>query len=158
MDSNELRKLIETTLGKLACLPSYSTINRKEAVDLLMGTCAQESHLGTYRRQLGGGPALGIFQMEPNTFNDILNNYLKARTPLRDKILEISSLKEFSPEDLVDNDILAICMARVHYLRKPDSIPASLDGQAEYWKKHYNTYLGKGTVEEYKANYKRWVK
>lgn len=158
MDSNELKKLIEGTLSLLAELPSYRSINRKEVVELLLGTCAQESHLGKYRRQLGGGPALGIFQMEPATFNDIVNNYLIHRKSLHDKILEISCLKEFCSEDLVDNDVLSICMARTHYLRRTEAIPSSLQGQAEYWKKHYNTYLGKGTVEEYISNYKRFVK
>lgn len=36
------------------------------AEDLVMGTAAQESRL-TYLRQLGGGPALGLWQMEPAT-------------------------------------------------------------------------------------------
>ena len=39
-----------------------------EVVELLMGTCAQESTMGKYRKQLGNGPALGIFQMEPFVF------------------------------------------------------------------------------------------
>jgi hypothetical protein len=48
-------------------------------------------------------------------------------------------------------------MARVHYLRRPEPIPTDLTGQAEYWKKWYNTYLGAGTVEEYIENYKKYV-
>ena len=96
--------------------------------------------------------------MEPATFNDIVANYLNNRIPLKEKILEIAGVREFNAKDLENNDRLATCMARVHYLRKPASIPASLDGQAAYWKKYYNTVLGKGTEEEYKANYKRFVK
>lgn len=158
MNSNELREIITDTLGRIASLPNYPTVNREEAIELLMGTCAQESHLGKYRKQIGGGPALGIFQMEPATFNDIVANYLNNRIPLKEKILEIAGVREFNAKDLENNDRLATCMARVHYLRKPASIPAGLDGQAAYWKKYYNTVLGKGTEEEYKANYKRFVK
>lgn len=158
MESNDLRKLIEETLGKLAQLPSQPSINRPEAVELLMGTCAQESHLGKYRRQLGGGPALGIFQMEPATFRDIRDNYLAYHEDLRNKIMEISGVSALEPEDLVENDRLAVCMARAHYSRVREAIPASLDGWARYWKQYYNTPLGKGTVEEFVANYKNLVK
>lgn len=158
MESNDLRKLIEETLGKLSQLPSQPSINRPEAVELLMGTCAQESHLGKYRRQLGGGPALGIFQMEPATFRDIRDNYLAYHEDLRNKIMEISGVSALEPEDLVENDRLAVCMARAHYSRVREAIPASLDGWARYWKQYYNTPLGKGTVEEFVANYKNLVK
>lgn len=158
MESNDLRKLIEETLGKLSQPPSQPSINRPEAVELLMGTCAQESHLGKYRRQLGGGPALGIFQMEPATFRDIRDNYLAYHEDLRNKIMEISGVSALEPEDLVENDRLAVCMARAHYSRVREAIPASLDGWARYWKQYYNTPLGKGTVEEFVANYKNLVK
>lgn len=158
MESNDLRKLIEETLGKLSQLPSQPSINRPETVELLMGTCAQESHLGKYRRQLGGGPALGIFQMEPATFRDIRDNYLAYHEDLRNKIMEISGVSALEPEDLVENDRLAVCMARAHYSRVREAIPASLDGWARYWKQYYNTPLGKGTVEEFVANYKNLVK
>src|SRR5260221_162978 len=50
-------------------------------VELLLGTALQESGL-TYRVQLGGGPARGLFQMEPNTHDDIWDNFLKYRVPL----------------------------------------------------------------------------
>jgi hypothetical protein len=33
--------------------------------DLLIATCAQETHMGVYLHQSGHGPALGIYQMEP---------------------------------------------------------------------------------------------
>ena len=61
-------------------LPRYARLQTvlvsQEAENLLMGTAAQESALGEYIRQLGNGPALGIFQMEPETFDDIVRNYL----------------------------------------------------------------------------------
>jgi len=37
------------------------------AENLLLGTAAVESRMGTYLRQVGGGPALGIWQVEPVT-------------------------------------------------------------------------------------------
>ena len=157
MTSNELRNLIEGVLRQLATLPSYPSINRKEAVELLMGTCAQESHLGKYRKQIGGGPALGIYQMEPATFDDIVENYLSFNPSLKSKIMEASGVRGLKAGDLVNNDKLSTCMARVHYLRVKEAIPSSLEGQARYWKKYYNTPLGAGTEEEYKSNYKNLV-
>ena len=157
MESNELRNLIEEVLGELATLPSYPTINRKEAVELLLGTAAQESHLGKYRKQIGGGPALGIYQMEPATFDDIVKNYLSSKPVLKEKIIEVSGVTELNSKDLVNNDRLSTCMARVHYLRVKEGIPSSLDGQARYYKKYYNTYLGAATEQEYISNYKKLV-
>ena len=52
------------------------------AVNLLLGTCAQESRMGTYVHQLGNGPALGIYQIEPATHNDIWANFLKYKPAL----------------------------------------------------------------------------
>ena len=72
MNKVTLRNLITSVLKEL-------NLHSDNAVNLLMGTAAQESHLGKYRKQIGGGPALGIFQMEPATFNDIVNN-CKDRT------------------------------------------------------------------------------
>ena len=50
----------------------------RAAEELLLGTALQESRL-TYLHQLGGGPALGLFQMEPGTHDDIWTNYLWNR-------------------------------------------------------------------------------
>lgn len=149
MDKEDLRVLISDTLHGIG-------LCSEDAVNLLMGTCAQESAMGKYRRQLGGGPALGIFQMEPATFRDIVKNYLNYKQELRDKVLAVSGVDGFNPDDLVFNDRLAICMARVHYLRVSEKIPSDLDGWARYWKKFYNTPLGKGTEYEFVCNYKRY--
>lgn len=150
MNKHELSELITGTLHRINL---YSS----DARELLMGTCAQESALGKYRRQIGGGPALGIFQMEPATFHDIVKNYLNHKPELKAKVLEVSGLKELDdPEELVFNDRLAVCMARVHYLRVSEKIPSDLDGWAKYWKRYYNTTKGRGTEYEFVCNYKRY--
>ena len=110
MNKVTLRNLITSVLKEL-------NLHSDNAVNLLMGTAAQESHLGKYRKQLGGGPALGIFQMEPATFNDIVNNYLRYKPSLVVKIERVAHVSRFKAEDIENNDLLAICMARVHYLR-----------------------------------------
>ena len=120
-------------------------LHSSEVVDLLMGTCAQESQMGTYLRQLGGGPALGIFQMEPSTFLD-----LRERYGIRYGML--SRVPEEQEWDLK----LAILMARIKYLSCPGAIPKDVERQARYWKQWYNTALGAGTVDEYLANYRKY--
>lgn len=150
MDKVTLKALITSVLKELG-------LHSDNAVNLLMGTAAQESHLGKYRKQIGGGPALGIFQMEPATFNDIVKNYLRFKPGLTVKIEGVARVCRFHAEDIENNDLLAICMARVHYLRVSEAIPSDVEGMARYWKRYYNTPLGKGTVEEFIANYKKLV-
>jgi hypothetical protein len=69
-DKKQFRDLIQRTLQDLG-------MHSESAVNLLLGTAAQESQFGTYFRQIGGGPALGVFQMEPDTEIDIWDNYLR---------------------------------------------------------------------------------
>ena len=70
---NQLRELIITPA--LSKLQLYS----KDAEELLIFTCAVESDGGTYLKQIKG-PALGIYQMEPRTYNDIWQNYMRNRS------------------------------------------------------------------------------
>ena len=63
-----MRKLIEDTLKLLEPEIKYTD----DAINLVERTIAQESAYGKYRRQIGGGPALGISQIEPDTFNDLV--------------------------------------------------------------------------------------
>jgi hypothetical protein len=145
---SQLRQMIQDVLTPLGL---YSVA----ASDLLMGTAAQESLLGTYFYQVGG-PALGIFQMEPATELDIWHNYLKYHPDLKDKI---TSLGSPGGNDLKYNLAYQIAMCRVHYLRQKEPLPTMgfVPGLAMYWKKFYNTPLGKGTEAEFIANYKKMV-
>ena len=131
-----------------------------DAENLLLGTCAQESAMGEYLVQLGGGPARGIYQMEPRTEADIIINFLKNR---KDLLLIINNATVGTEnrllDDLTSNLFYATAMARVHYWRVPEPLPAhdDVEGMAYYWKKHYNTFKGKGTVIEFFDNYARYV-
>lgn len=174
MDKHQLRELVKSVLHYLEPEIPYS----ENAVELLMLTAAQESHLGKYIKQMRG-PASGIMQMEPATEADIWDNYLAFDTPLRKKIKKLyggaaasANGQRFYP--LHVNLAYQIAMARVHYRRVPTPLPRiklipmskvtvrtveseSVDALATYWKKYYNTPLGKGTVEEARKNYRRYV-
>lgn len=131
------------------------------AENLLMGTCAQESRMGSYVKQVSG-PACGIFQMEPATHNDICENFLEYRPGLDDLTNELRA-RGITPgsklSDLVGNLYYQVAMTRVHYVRVRMALPEedNVEEQANYWKLFYNTPEGKGTVEEFIENYNRYV-
>ncbi len=125
------------------------------AEELLLGTAIQESRL-TYLVQIGGGPALGVFQMEPATHDDIQGNYLAYRQDLTDKVA--ASCGVYKSREMVWNLKYAAVMCRIHYYRVPAALPeaGNVSRQAEYWKKHYNTVAGAGTEQEYMANWHKY--
>jgi hypothetical protein len=124
---------------------------------LLLGTAMQESDL-VHRRQMGNGPARSFFQMEPATHNDIWQNFLKFRKEIADKITNLlTSPTADKIEELEKNDRYACAMARVHYLRVKESLPAAndIEAMANYWKQHYNTPLGAGKPAEFIAKWRK---
>ena len=127
------------------------------AEELLLGTACQESKCGTFLKQLGKGPALGIFQMEPATYKDLWANFLQHREPLSHKLIEIVGHAAHTAEHMMWNLRFAAAMCRVHYFRITAPLPAAGDipAQAAYWKKYYNTPKGAGTVEEYLNNWRK---
>ena len=141
----------ETVVPALNAISLYS----QAAAELLLGTALQESKL-VYRRQIGGGPARGLFQMEMPTHDDIFTNYLKYRSTLRNAVLQLkSSPTAKAVDELTDNDAYATAMARVLYKRAPKALPKAGDvaAMAAYWKQYYNTPLGAGTVDQYIASW-----
>ena len=126
-----------------------------EAEELLLGTALAESGLRRLR-QLGGGPALGVYQMEPATHADIWRWLRRRRPLLADDIAALTAETNLSGSlerapHLVTNLAYATAMTRAHYLRVRMPIPRGPDAQARYWKRSYNTPLGAGTVDHYLA-------
>jgi hypothetical protein len=129
------------------------------AVDLLVMTCAHESLGGKYLHQING-PARGIYQMEPNTEDDIDHNFLNFRPKLENKV--DSTRGGFVDGEMMYNLAYATAMARVHYWRVSESLPDPLnagyiDALGEYAKKHYNTHKGKATAKAYVRDYFAYI-
>jgi len=63
-------------------------------------------------------------------------------------------------ENLIFNLRYAALMCRFHYWRQPEKLPKhdDLDGLASYYKKYYNSVLGKSSVEKFKNDYKYYYK
>lgn len=134
-------------------LPALQAIDLASdaAAELLLGTALVESRL-SWRRQLGNGPARGLFQMEMATHDDVWTNYLNYRAKLAAKVRALKSSALAAAESEVENnDLYAAAMARVLYKRAPAALPAAgdVEAMAAYWKQYYNTPLGKGTVGKY---------
>jgi hypothetical protein len=149
-NKDELRDLITRVLKEFQEETKGLIKFTPEAVELLMMTCAHESLLGTHRRQIKG-PALGIFQMEPDTFNDIQKNFIEYRKVLK------GILGHRKAEELVYDDELAIKMARVLYFRAPEAIGKTEESWAALAKKRYNTVAGKATEEKYLNDYRKYA-
>lgn len=137
----------------------------EKAVDMLMFTAAAESLGGYYLTQVGG-PARGIFQMEPATEHDIWENFLKYKPSLAVKIQRLRPDEETSADlqvsPLMSSMCYSVAMARCHYFRVREGLPRKQDPRgltniANYWKKHYNTVLGKGDVDEALRKYRDWA-
>lgn len=152
MLKEEIRNLIKSVITHLGF---YSV----DAVELMMLTCSQESHLGKLRFQPRRKTCFGIFQMNVNTFNDIVNNYLKFKPELRMKVMEVSGVKNFIASDMAENDRLAICMCRIHYLRKTEKLPScvNVEEMAYYYEKYYDITHNERVSNEAVINYKRFA-
>ena len=133
--------VIEPVLRKL-------NLFSEEAVALLVGTAMVESLGGEYIHQVKG-PACGVYQMEPRTARDILNSYLPSKPRLQVLINQLYISDLTLEENLTSNLAFATAMCRIHYLRVKAAIPKTIEGRAEYWKKYYNTPLGKGSAAGY---------
>lgn len=129
--------IVESTLRDLVL---YSA----DAEELLVFTCAVESLGGHFLHQVNG-PALGIYQMEPTTHNDLWQNYIKNKSGLFMILLHsFNTTQQPSEERLIYDLRYATAMTRIYYERVPEPIPSANDVDAiwDYYKTHYNTAAG----------------
>lgn len=106
--------------------------------------------------------------MEPTTEHDIHENYLKYHESHREVVDKFELWGSTGPAfwqlpyeyNLLANIPYQIVMARLHYRRCKEPIPAKddINGLAQLYKKRYNTELGKATVEEAIKNYNKYCK
>ncbi len=115
-----------------------SGVNTPSAENLLLFTALVESDL-QYLHQKGGGPAIGLWQVEPETHDDMWETYI-SRFPVLVKVLEKYG-KSLTAETMHGNLYYNCAMARLRYCRVRPPLPAAADipKMAEYWGKYYNT-------------------
>lgn len=141
-------------------LQKYSLAAR----NLLLGTCAQETEMGTYLRQINNGPGLGPYSMQDATQRDIVNRFLllpvnKALKLKVDGLVSNAYLYGDRNQELMVNMAYATALARIRYMYTDEPLPDANDiqGLANYWKQHYNTPDGSGTIEQFMERYKTYV-
>lgn len=123
---------------------------------LIIGTMLTES-LGDYVDQITGpgdetlGPAVGFFQMEKATHDDIWVNWLHARPEIADKLYKLRAPWNTPFEQMAGNVYYAVAMCRLKYYRAPEKLPNpdDLEDIANYWKRWYNSHLGAGTIGQF---------
>ncbi len=146
LDPGEFRRrVIRPTLAPLG-------LWSEAAEALLLGTALSESGL-VRLEQSGGGPALGLYQIEPATHDDVWRAYLAYRPRLAAAVQRLTCVAVPRREQLVGNLPYATAVARLVYYRVPAPLPAAddLGGLAAYWKTHFNTESGKGRAAEFVA-------
>ena len=146
LDASQLRRLV--------IQPALSEIElwSPAAEELVLGTAIVESRL-SFIKQLGSGPALGLWQIEPDTHRDVYDNFLDYREGLYDQVIGLSAPGQTFEENLTSNMQYGAAICRLCYYRAPKALPdeGDLQGQAAYWKRYYNTPLGAGTEGKYIA-------
>lgn len=153
LNSNQFRELI--------IKPSLNDLRlwSESAEELLVFTCAVESDGGTYLKQLNG-PALGIYQMEPETYNDIWSNYIGKNSGLVMMLMHNFDVRNMPSEDRLVYDLkYATAMSRIFYKRIPQLLPSAddINGIWEYYKHYYNTPKGSSEKGSSIKKYKRFI-
>lgn len=130
----------------VAGLTEYNLPTDESGICILCMIAAHESGEFKYTRQLSG-PAVTHFQIEPNTYNDLVMYQSKRGLDLPDPPAEY----------LIFDGKLAAAYARVFFMRFPEKLPDSTDikGMSEYAKLKWNTEYGKATPKQYEDAYRK---
>ena len=166
IDPDQFRdEIIEPVLRRMG-------MHSPSAVTLMMGTAIQESRL-VYLRQLGPGPARGVYQIEPATAKDIVGRYFSHKPHVRARVA--AALNGLLPPDVAWDEnwtadderalefrltadlAFQTALARVRYWMVPQPLPQQLEQIAAYWKQHFNTPAGHGTVAQFILNYREFA-
>lgn len=127
---------------------------------LMLGTALIESML-KFLRQIGGGPAITFWGIEPPTFDDTYNRYLQTHRPdLREAVdkLRIPVITN-DLDQLLFNPLFACAIARCKYWMSPVPLPEAmdLDGLGFYWDNNYNTPDKGLTDKDFVRLYLRYI-
>ena len=139
----DIEVIVDLTLQKM-------DMKSQDAIAMIMRTGMAETGF-RHLKQMGSGPALGFFQVEPKTIMDTMDNYVKYRPKIGDCLSELGFDKRDVSYRVMSNIALQVAFCRLKYRRDKFAIPPAneIEEQAKYWKRVYNTRLGKGTVEHF---------
>lgn len=149
-----LRYVIAETL--LALSPQEPRMDSPVARALLLGTAMVESDLQHLQQR--GGPAMGLWQIEPATHEDCWTNWLSFRPDMHSAYRALCVF-EPSPEEMRWNLVYACAMARLVYWRDREPLPG-MDAMAlaRTHKRVYNTALGATDVNESVGHFRKAIR
>ena len=165
--SKLLNGIIRPACASLSNFLEIPMINTPSAHALLLRIAAVESSL-RFRRQHHDGPGTSWWQIEPLTAASLMarawddpvwSNWAEVFDPERTG--PIAKRHNGEQSELARTRILVrlafdpifacqLARAKLWFAPEPLPPPEDVDGQARYWKRWYNTPLGKGTVEAFK--------
>ena len=142
---DEIKEIVEYALYKI---DSYSD----DALALVVRTGMAESGYRALKGYGEGNPAIGFWQIEPATLNDMITNYIHYRSHYKKNLISLGmNFEKDTIMSVMSNMAIQAALCRLHYRRDKDPLPSwdDLEGQASYWKRVYNTVEGRGTVEHF---------
>lgn len=175
MDENAVRiwRICQECAASIYGVTKPSPHYADNVARLLFGTAAQESGLQWERQRtprwegvIGG---FGKWQCETGSIAASLE-YLRRRPDVCERATQFVFCDPKAPADAIlrlsedailwglrmhDNDRLSCLLGRTHYMRVPSAVPHTVDEQADYWKRHFNTAAGAGTVNQYCKSWAR---
>lgn len=147
-----------------------------DASILLCAILCHESGGGKWVAQLGGGPAAGGFQIEPDTARDAIHRYLFQKRPDLKQQIDIGFLNHFSspvnwPADTPNalrnaclrDRFLNVVLARIKLAMDPKPLPKiiglpiddAIENAYRYYKRIYNSPGGDAELHEFKRDFPR---
>ena len=114
LDAKQLRELV--------IRPALMEIElwSEAAEELVLGTAIVESRL-SFIKQLGSGPALGLWQIEPDAHRDVYRNFLEYREGVYDQVMSLSAPGQTFEENLTSNMQYGAAICRLCYYRAPEA-------------------------------------
>lgn len=125
-----------------------------KAVNLLIETACQETWLGQYKDRHNFTAGVGLNQFDPVGLEDLQKNTSAEKIKLVIDSFGVD-IRDLQLRDLAFSPFLSLLCTRLKYMRVKELIPSTLEGRADYWKKYFNSVLGKGHAQEYINNYRR---
>ncbi len=157
MEAGELRRTLDYVTRTLRPDGTWSTA---KVLDLLMETAAVETALGSIVRQQNG-PALSVWQILGFNFVEIPEYFDKRDPELLERAMSFYNPAQSEEWNRIHNIPWTAAMSILFYEKASNGSFLTrldtLDERGRLWKQLYNTRLGKGTVERYKARALEYV-
>lgn len=150
-------------LRKYIIKPSLDAIGlwSVSAEQLVAGTGLVESGY-SYMHQMGAGPAISFFGIEPLTYGDLQRVLVTRHQDIHDLICKFLSMSDIPTNSgyLAGNLYAATIFCRLKYYFNPKPLPQADDyyGMAKYHKEIYNTANGATDIDKSTGMFRSIVK